>query len=623
MRELETGWLRKARSILSSAALGLLSACGSGDPHDAVAPVQAEPDPGVNPATIEPRAEPVADVPPPAALPRWKRTSAQSAQAEKAVLDGLRWLARHQAADGSWSVESSKERCSAGTSCFDAELEATHAYDEGLTALALLSFLDVGFTHESRHELVDTVPERRRYRTGDVVKNGLQWLKQRQKADGSFSRDQTFLYNEALATAALAEAFRQTKNRYWKEPAQRGVDFLQAAQRPSPAGKGLWGWRYDPRQVVEARIASSGGSGSDRDLYDADTSVTTSCLLALMRASRAGLRVDQRSVDGSWQFCEFVTASNGLVGYLDAESAGATITGRFDDHFAYHHTTMSALGMCIRLFPTLDFEDPFLQLGAKRIIGDLPRVTEDHSSIDYYYWHHATLALQEFDGESSPARTGRYWGPWSKALLEAVLPLQTHSEHDCSDGGWLTSDRWGNASGAGPLYNTSVNVRTLEICFNPDSSPPPKDPLVGSPAPNFEAFEDPTSPLALSDFRGRVVLVDFLSPSAPGFEMDLKARSSLAARMKGRRLTILTFFTAESGDDRFPSPTERSELSWKCIRVRDANHPILLEYKVRKFPTTIVVDPAGIVRGAPLGWDDTVLLVNGLLDETEREAQPK
>jgi hypothetical protein len=111
-----------------------------------------------------------------------------------------------------------------------------------------------------------------------------------------------------------------------------------------------------------------------------------------------------------------------------------------------------------------------------------------------------------------------------------------------------------------------------------------------------------------------VVLVDFLSPSAPGFEMDLEARSSFARRMRSEPLTIITVCLNTAGVDRLPSPLARAELPWTCVRVEDANDP---------FPTTIVVDQAGIVRGAPSGWDDTVLLANRLLAEPERKRQPR
>jgi hypothetical protein len=50
-------------------------------------------------------------------------------------------------------------------------------------------------------------------------------------------------------------------------------------------------------------------------------------------------------------------------------------------------------------------------------------------------------------------------------MVDAVTSLQDHTERACSNGGWILSDRWGNYSGVGPLYNTAMNVLTLEVYY--------------------------------------------------------------------------------------------------------------------------------------------------------------
>jgi hypothetical protein len=44
-----------------------------------------------------------------------------------------------------------------------------------------------------------------------------------------------------------------------------------------------------------------------------------------------------------------------------------------------------------------------------------------------------------------------------------LLPLQDHADRACSNGGWITPDRWSYAGG--PLYSTAINVLTLEVYF--------------------------------------------------------------------------------------------------------------------------------------------------------------
>jgi hypothetical protein len=398
-------------------------------------------------------------------VPKGGRPFGPTKQIDQAVRHGLLWLCRHQNPDGSWSPKSMKDRCDSRNPCFDPKLAANDHYDVGLTSLAVLCFLGAGFDHRSEADLVDPV-RGQRHRVGEVVKKGLEWLKSHQNPDGSFSAERPFLYNEALATMALSEAFGLSGARYWRDPAQHGVEFLVRAQRPNPSGKGAWGWRYASRTEVEDRARATSDAEYAKTLYDSDTSVTTWCVMALKSAQLCGLSIDKDSLAGAVEYCRFATAADGLVGYLDAKSAGGIVSGPYDSAFTYHPTTMSALGMCIRIFTTHDPSDPFLELAAKRLVADKPTVTKDRTSIDYYYWYYGSLALNQLDGPDSPRKnSGKYWKPWNEAMVEAVLSLQDSTDRACTNGGWIASDRWGSASGAGPLYSTAMNVLTLEVYY--------------------------------------------------------------------------------------------------------------------------------------------------------------
>ena len=353
---------------------------------------------------------------------------------ERAVLEGMRWLVRHQNPDGSWSATNLKDRCAADSRCGDPREEYHALYDEGVTALAVLCFLGAGHDHESELTIVDPV-NAKRHRVGEVVKKGLLWLRNRQSEDGHFSREKAYMYNEALATMALAEAYGLSRNRTWRDAAQKGVAFLERAQRANPSGNGRWGWRYASRMDVEGLGRT--GEAASKDTFDADTSITTWCVMALKSAQLAGLEVEQASLDGALEFVKFVTAEQGAVGYIDAKGAGATVTGK-NDHFKYHPATMSALGMCSRIFITHDPDDPFLELAAKQITQDLPAISKDKLSVDYYYWYYASLALNQFDGPDSPRKSSRYWGPWNKAMVESLLALQNVEPRSCQRGGWTS-----------------------------------------------------------------------------------------------------------------------------------------------------------------------------------------
>ncbi len=402
--------------------------------------------------------------------PRHGRNGGPTQGTERAVLDGLRWLARHQNEDGSWSPTTLKERCDCDDPAYNPKKPYPNHFDTGLTGMALLCFLGAGFSHESKQDLVDTSMGKR-YKIGEIVKKGLQWLVKGQNPDGSFSKDDAFMYNEALASMAVSEAFGLTQARFWREPAQKAINFIQGAQRPSPQGTGLWGWRYFSRQQIERFHRGAGSQDAEllKELYDSDTSVTAWCIMALKSGILSGLDVNEENMKGGIAFSNFVTQlggdgkPTGLVGYLDAKGAGAKVIG-VHDHYIYHAAVMSALGMCIRIFSEHDPDDPFLRVAADQIVKDLPTVSKDKLSLDYYYWYYGSLALNQIDGPDAPKKTNKHWGPWNKAMVDVLLALQDKKERACTNGGWMDLDRWSFDHG-GPLYTTAINVLTLEVYY--------------------------------------------------------------------------------------------------------------------------------------------------------------
>jgi hypothetical protein len=325
-------------------------------------------------------------------------------------------------------------------------------------------------------------------------------------------------------------------------------------------------------------------------------------------------------------YCKFVTAEGGLVGYMDAKSAGATVSGPFSDQFTYHPSTMSALGICLRIFATHDGDDPFLSLAAKRIIQDLPTVSESHSSIDYYYWYCGSLALNQFDGPDSPRKTGKYWNPWNRAMVDAVISLQDHTPQACSNGGWILSDRWGNYSGTGPLFNTAMNVRTLEIYYAyPNSFGTSAS--VGTRAPDLQLIDDQGASFSLLRYRGSVVLLDLWTPNARDFDSYLESRGELATRLQGKRFVLVTLgFASDStqeGNGRLPRPDERKVATWRCSQLLRADDPIRSQLGFQSNRGIVVVDSNGTIRYAGPNWHRALIAVERAQDEVDEATGPK
>ena len=146
---------------------------------------------------------------------------------EAAVARGLRWLARHQNPDGSWSLD----RFDRAASCDCGERGRIRSESAG-TSLALLPFLGAGQTH-----LFGIYK--------DSVARGLRWLIQSQGSDGDLrgsSSQYPGMYAQGQAAIVLCEAFLMTGDEELRIPAQRAIDFIVEAQYPDG------GWRYYPRK---------------------------------------------------------------------------------------------------------------------------------------------------------------------------------------------------------------------------------------------------------------------------------------------------------------------------------------------------------------------------------------
>jgi len=346
---------------------------------------------------------------------------------ESAVLASLKWLARHQNPDGSWSAEGFDARC-ADAKCVG---RGEKDNDVGVTGLSVLAFLGAGYSQLSKDEYPDSANPGRMLRFGEVVKKGLQWLLAHQDPEGCVGeRSMKYLYSHAIATLALSEAFGMTASQPLKEPAQKAVDFLVAAQNP---GKG---WRYS---------AKSG---------DTDTSVTGWAVLALKSAELAELSFPKSTYEGAMAWLESATGPEKeyyRVGYLQpGTSRHGGILDKFDDH-----PTMTAVGVTTRILIQKRKAEPALG-GVNLLVADLPEWK--NTRIDFNYWYFGTLALFQYDGPE-----GSMWKKWNDPMINALVPSQKTSKDGCQNGSWEPASRW--ADEGGRVWATAINAMTLEIYY--------------------------------------------------------------------------------------------------------------------------------------------------------------
>ncbi len=309
---------------------------------------------------------------------------------EAAVARGLRWLAMHQDSDGHWSLHNFNK--SAGCSCGDG---GSHRSDSAGTSLALLPFLGAGQTH-----LVG------RYR--DEVSRGLRWLLANQSENGDLranSQSNTGMYAHGQATIVLCEAYMMTGDETLRDPAQRALNFVVAAQ--NDAG----GWRYEPKQA-------------------GDTSVVGWQVMALQSGRAAKLRVPEETLELAGVFLDSVSSSGGAK-YAYMPRQGPT-------HI------MTAEGLLCRMYLGWKLDMPGIEQGIRFLATQhLPSKREP----DIYYWYYGTQAFHHYGGEE--------WEMWNREMREILIDSQERAGHQA--GSW--APRGPHASTGGRIYMTARSPR--------------------------------------------------------------------------------------------------------------------------------------------------------------------
>ncbi|MHC4939133.1 MAG: hypothetical protein ACYTHK_09210 [Planctomycetota bacterium] len=354
---------------------------------------------------------------------RGKRMGANR-RTKAAVSRALAWLSQHQDEDGRWDCDDymkhdpKDDRCS-GT--------GGALYDVGVTGLAVLAFLGDGYTDRG---------SRQENPYAKTVRQGLRFLITSQDKQGCFGSraSQHFMYNSAIATAALCEAYSLTRNPRYKKPAQDGVNFLLMARNPYLA------WRYTPR----------GGEN--------DTSISGWCLEAVVRGQRAGLvgKKDYKAVlEGVLAWADKVTDDDfGKAGYNMRGGSVARPEGKIDEFPPEKSEAMTASAIMMRLRAGQKPGNEAIQKGTKLLLETAPTWKPKQGTTDLYYWYWGTQACFHVGG---PA-----WKRWNEALQASVLPHQ-HSE-GARAGSWDPVGPWGNDGGR--VYSTAILALTLQTYWN-------------------------------------------------------------------------------------------------------------------------------------------------------------
>jgi hypothetical protein len=357
---------------------------------------------------------------------KWIAQFGGSAETEGCVQDGLNWLVRHQADDGSWSSACLGDKASNPLSKCERESACTipgQHFIMAQTGLALLA-LQASGNYESNDE-----------KYSSQVRRGLDWLVEHQGPEGdlvampkrqSKNYPHTYMYEHAMATFALAEACAVRKAQgkedapRLKTAAVKAIEFIERFQHNDG------GWRYS----IDKQERS-------------DCSVSGWAMLALKSAREAELPVSQETLNQTRYFFKSCETSDGRTSYQSGEGPGSD--------------AITAVGMLTHELLLKDPEAPLVKTSAAHL-ADQAKAYGDRvrsGAAEFYTLYNATLAMYQAGGDN--------WSRWNDAVRDAVVANQKKGQ-SCERGSWDPRGTYAGDQG-GRIYSTALATLMLEVYY--------------------------------------------------------------------------------------------------------------------------------------------------------------
>ncbi len=141
-----------------------------------------------------------------------------------------------------------------------------------------------------------------------------------------------------------------------------------------------------------------------------------------------------------------------------------------------------------------------------------------------------------------------------------------------------------------------------EWFFEAEKRPAPLKSLEGKPAPELDIASWIGDATTIKDHRGKVIVLDFWATWCGPCMAAIPENIKLVNEHKGKDLVFIGVHDGNSGSDKAAG----------VVKARGINYPIAIDkkqrplsvtaaaYKVQFWPTYVVIDKAGVVRGAGL-----------------------
>lgn len=335
---------------------------------------------------------------------------------ERAVGNGLRYLAGIQQADGSWG----------NVDDFDGKYGMVYV---GKTALCLLAFLGAGHTPSSGTA------------HSQVVQRALQRLLALQDPDtGAFGPSSC--YGHGISTYALAECYGMTKDRALRQPLERALTWILDHQGPRRDRRNRGGWGY-----------FSPGLRAEDDY--ARVSVTAWMVMALESARLSGIELPAAVLPAAREYLELAyDQPNGWFRYNHKPD-------RLRSSWPTLPASTPAAAFCLQLLG-LAGDDARVATAVDYTVARRPEAYRRYDDDDFvlrgqgnvYFWYYGTLCCF--------LRGGDAWAQWNERL-RTVLPAA-----QAKDGSFPPIDVYAEQAGdtrRDRSYTTAMCVLSLEVYY--------------------------------------------------------------------------------------------------------------------------------------------------------------
>ncbi|MBL8749073.1 MAG: PD40 domain-containing protein [Planctomycetes bacterium] len=339
-----------------------------------------------------------------------------TADTERAVAAGLRYLASIQSEDGTWGDRDH----------FDQKYGSVYV---GKTALCVLAFLGAGHTPTSRTE------------HSAVVARAIGHLLALQDPDtGAFGPSSC--YGHGITTYALAECYGITKDARMKRPVEEALSWILQNQGPRRDRRNRGGWGY-----------FSPGLRPEDDY--ARVSVSSWMIMALESARLSGVDLPAEVLPRAREFLELsFDQQNGWFRYNHKPS-------RLNSAWPTLPASTPAGAFCLMLLGAAA-DDAKVSVAVEYTVERRPEAYRRYEDDDFvlrgqgnvYFWYYGTLCCFLAGGDA--------WTQWN-ARLRTVLPAA-----QAADGSFPPIDVYAREAGdtrTDRSYTTAMCVLSLEIYY--------------------------------------------------------------------------------------------------------------------------------------------------------------